>query len=77
MRLYNLTAEENKLVSQIINDLTKKYKTHSMTNGYGRWANCGIQMVRTRAKNRGLLLDDVDSMPPIKDIKAIVKDVEV
>lgn len=73
MKLYDLSLEQNKLVSAIINDLTKGYKTHSYTKTYERWANEGIQKVRAKAKARGLLLDDVDSASvPLVDIKAII-----
>ena len=73
MKMYNLTLEENKMVSAIINDLTKPYKAHTFTRQYESWANEGIEKVREKAKRKGLLLDETDWEIPMKNIKAIVK----
>lgn len=74
MKFYDLTLERNKLVSAIINDLTKPYKAHSNTRQYQFWANDGIEKVRERAKRKGLLLDEADWEIPTKDIKAVIKE---
>lgn len=37
MKIYNLTADENKLVSAIINDLTTPYKAYSMGRHHRKW----------------------------------------
>lgn len=72
--MYNLTLEQNKMVSAIINDLTKPYKAHANTRQYQFWANDGIEKVRERAKRKGLLLDEDDWEIPMKSIKAIVEE---
>lgn len=74
MKMYNLTLEQNKMVSAIINDLTKPYKAHSNTRQYQFWANDGIEKVRERAKRKGLLLDETDWEIPTKNLRAIVKE---
>ena len=74
MKMYNLTLEQNKIVSAIINDLTKPYKAHSNTRQYESWANEGIFQVRERAKRKGLLLDEADWEIPTKNLRAIVKE---
>lgn len=74
MKLYNLTLEQNKMVSAIINDLTKPYKAHTNTRQYQSWANEGVEKVRERAKRRGLLLDETDWEIPTKTLRAIVKE---
>lgn len=76
MKLYNLTLEQNKIVSAIINDLTKPYKAHTNTRQYESWANEGIEKVRERAKRKGLLLDETDWEIPTKNLRAIVKEVK-
>lgn len=73
MKMYDLTANENKLVSAIINDITKPYKAHICTDQYGKWVNEGILKVRQRAISRGLLLDEADWVIPTKDLKAIIR----
>lgn len=73
MKIYDLTLEQNRLVSAIINDITKDYKAHAFTKQYERWANEGIDKVRARAKARGLLLDEADFDIPVKNIVAIVR----
>lgn len=74
MKLYILTLEQNKMVSAIINDLTKPYKAYSNTRQYQSWANEGIEKVRERAKRKGLLLDETDWEIPTKNLQAIVKE---
>lgn len=74
MKMYNLTLEQNKMVSVIINDLTKPYKAHFNTRQYQSWANEGIKKVRERAKRKGLLLDETDWEIPTKTLRAIVKE---
>lgn len=74
MKMYNLTLEQNKMVSAIINDLTKPYKAYSNTRQYQFWANDGIEKVRERAKRKGLLLDETDWEIPTKNLRAIVKE---
>ena len=74
MKLYDLTLEQNKMVSAIINDLTKPYKAHTNTRQYGSWANEVIEKVRERAKRKGLLLDETDWEIPTKNLRAIVKE---
>lgn len=74
MKIYNLTLEQNKMVSAIINDLTKPYKAYSNTRQYQSWANEGVEKVRERAKRRGLLLDETDWEIPTKTLRAIVKE---
>lgn len=73
MKLYNLTLEENKMVSAIINDLTKPYKAYHYTKEFQNYVNDGIAKVRKRAKDRGLLLDETDWEIPVKTLKAIVR----
>ena len=74
MKLYNLTLEQNKMVSAIINDLTKPYKAHTFTRQYESWANEGIEKVREKAKRKGLLLDETGWEIPMKNIKVIIKE---
>ena len=74
MKMYNLTLEQNKIVSAIINDLTKPYKAYSYTHKYETEVNRGINEVRNRAKRKGLLLDETDWEIPVKDLRAIVKE---
>lgn len=74
MKFYNLTIDENKFISAIINDLTKPYHAHSMTEFYEQCANEGINKVRQRAYSRGLLLDEADWTIPTRDLRAIVKE---
>lgn len=74
MKMYNLTLEQNKMVSAIINDLTKPYKAHTNTGQYAKWVNEGIYQVRERAKRKGLLLDETDWEIPTKNLRAIVKE---
>lgn len=74
MKLYNLTLEQNKMASAIINDLTFPYKAHANTRGFENWANQGILKVRQRAIARGLLLDETDWEIPTKDLRAIVRE---
>ena len=73
MKMYNLTVDENRLVSAIINDITNLYKAHSMTKQYEKWVNDGISKVRERAISRGLLLDETDWEIPTRNLKAIVR----
>lgn len=73
MKIYNLTLEQNKMVSAIINDLTKPYKAHANTRQYQFWANDGIEKVRERAKRKGLLLDEADCKLSLVDLRAIIK----
>lgn len=73
MKLYNLTLEQNKMVSAIINDLTKPYKANVNTGQYQIWANEGIEKVRERAQRKGLLLDESNWEIPTKNLKAIVR----
>lgn len=73
-KMYNLTLDENKLVSAIVNDITNSYKAHAYTKSYEKWVNEGIKKVRERALTRGLLLDECDLELPAKDIKAIVRE---
>lgn len=39
MKIYNLTLGQNKMVSAIINDLTKPYKAHANTQLYKQAGN--------------------------------------
>lgn len=71
--MYNLTLEQNKIVSAIINDLTKPYKAHTNTRQYELWCNEGICKVRQRAEEKGLLLDDTDYKLSLVDLRAIIK----
>lgn len=73
MKIYNLTLEQNKMVSAIINDLTRPYKAHTNTKQYELWCNEGICKVRQRAVEKGLLLDDTDCKLSLVDLRAIIK----
>lgn len=73
MKLYNLTLEENKMISAIINDLTKPYKAYRYTEEFQNYVNEGIAKIRKRAMDRGLLLDETDWEIPVKTLKAIVR----
>lgn len=73
MKLYNLTLEENKMVSAIINDLTKPYKAYQYTKDFQNYINGGIAKIRKRAVDRGLLLNETDWEIPVKTLKAIVR----
>lgn len=73
MKIYNLTLEQNKMVSAIINDLTKPYKVHANTKQYELWCNKGICKVRQRAEEKGLLLNDTDCKLSLVDLRAIIK----
>lgn len=72
--MYKLTLEQNKLVAAIINDITKPYKPNVNTAQYSLWCNDGINKVRNRAKERGIMLDDTDYNLPMTDIKAVIKE---
>lgn len=74
MKMYKLTLEQNKLVAAIINDITKPYKPKVNTVQYSLWCNEGINKVRQRAMQRGIMLNDTDYTLPMTDIKAIIKE---
>ena len=74
MKAYKLTIEQNKMVAAIINDLTKPYHPKSWTMNYAMWCNEGINKVRDRAKERGIILDDTNYNLPMVDIKAVIKE---
>lgn len=74
MKMYNLTLEQNKMVSAIINDLTEPYKAYAYTRKYETDMNRGISEVRNRAKRKGLLLNETDWEIPTKNLRAIVKE---
>ena len=76
MKAYKLTVEQNKMVATIINDITKPYHAKSYTANYAMWCNEGINKVRNRAKERGIMLDDSDYSLPMVDIKAVIKEEE-
>ena len=74
--MYKLTLEQNKLVAAIINDITKPYKPNVNTVQYSLWCNEGINKVRQRAIQRGIMLDSADYGLLMTDIKAIIKEEE-
>lgn len=74
--MYKLTLEQNMIVAAIINDITKPYNPKVNTAQYSLWCNEGINKVRQRAIQRGIMLNDTDYTLPMTDIKAVIKEEE-